>query len=339
MSYLPGTNILETIFRNKRGRVRLVDFAPIRKRPQKSHILEQLASLVIPNSAHRGLAAGLERELGNDVAAAHRITRILTCLEGEVPIQLVLKVTFDFERQQPVVETSLFDEDWAGVILTTAARERFLVLVVQVMHTAAAAPLPPLSVGVTEEILSVETTLGSGEALVAHLNYARTEGEAQDLLQQLQHQSAVTDLEETLGYWREWASSCRYTGTYQHAVTRSALALKLCTFEPTGAIVAAPTTSLPEAIGGERNWDYRYTWLRDSVFTLEALGRIGYGGEARDYFHFLHDLQLQRGADLRIMYSVRGEQGEHLAEHELTHLEGYRGSRPVRIGNGAATQQ
>jgi GH15 family glucan-1,4-alpha-glucosidase len=88
-----------------------------------------------------------------------------------------------------------------------------------------------------------------------------------------------------------------------------------------------------------RNWDYRYTWLRDSSFTLDALGRIGYQGEARDYFHFLHDLQIQRGADLRIMYGVRGEQGEHLAEHELTHLEGYRGSRPVRVGNGAATQQ
>jgi GH15 family glucan-1,4-alpha-glucosidase len=199
--------------------------------------------------------------------------------------------------------------------------------------------MPPLSVGAGQQVLSIETTLGSGEALVAHLNYARTLEEAHALLQQLRQQSAAADLEETLAYWREWSASCKYTGTYQHAVTRSALALKLCTFEPTGAIVASPTTSLPEAIGGVRNWDYRYTWLRDSSFTLDALGRIGYQGEARDYFHFLHDLQIQRGADLRIMYSVRGEQGEHLAEHELTHLEGYRGSRPVRVGNGAATQQ
>ncbi len=163
--------------------------------------------------------------------------------------------------------------------------------------------------------------------------------EAESLLQQLRQHSSSRDLEETFDYWRTWSSSCKYTGVYQHAVTRSALALKLCTFEPTGAIVAAPTTSLPESIGGERNWDYRYTWLRDSSFTLDALGRLGYAGEARDYFHFVHDLQVQRGADLRIMYGIRGERGEELAEHELPHLEGYRGSQPVRIGNGAATQQ
>ncbi|MGO8946257.1 MAG: glycoside hydrolase family 15 protein [Ktedonobacterales bacterium] len=337
MSYLPGTNILETIFSNEHGRVRLVDFAPIRKRPQKAHILEELAAF-FSRSPH-GLAAGLEREIGNDVAAAHRVTRILTCLEGTVPVELLLKATFDFARQSPVVEEMASSHDWAGAVLTTPTRDRFLVLVVRIVHIPAAAQPPAIIVSSGQPELSLRTTLTSGEALAAHLNYARTQEEAELLLAELQQQSAASDLEETLAYWREWSASCKYTGTYQHAVTRSALALKLCTFEPTGAIIASPTTSLPESIGGERNWDYRYTWLRDSAFTLDALGRLGYVGEARDYFHFLHDLQIQRGADLRIMYGVRGEQGEELAEHELEHLEGYRGSRPVRVGNEAASQQ
>ncbi len=336
-NYLPGTNILENIFSNEHGRLRLVDFSPIRKRPHKPHILEQLASLVSHGS--HGMAAGMEREIGNDVAAAHRLTRILTCLEGKVPVELVFKVTFDFARQTPIIQDIVSNHDWTGVILTTPGHDRFMVLVVRVVHLAPEAILPPLQVSSGQPVITLDITLEAGEALVAHLNYARTHEEAAELLASLAHHSAMTDLEETLGYWREWSASCKYTGTYQHVVTRSALALKLCTFEPTGAIVAAPTTSLPEAICGERNWDYRYTWLRDSAFTLDALGRLGYVGEARDYFHFLHDLQIQRGADLRIMYGIRGEQGEELAEHELTHLEGYRGSRPVRIGNGAATQQ
>jgi GH15 family glucan-1,4-alpha-glucosidase len=339
MTYLPSTNILETIFTNEHGRLRLVDFAPIRKRPQKSHILDELARLVSRNQ--HGLAAGLEREIGNDVAAAHRITRILTCLEGAVPALLQLKVTFDFARQGPVLEESISQSGMIGAILTTTARDRFLVLVVQGVSGSRAPSMEdlPLEVAPDAEMLRLRVTVRAGEALEVHLNYARTLEEARALLEQLPHQSASRDLEETLDYWRSWSASCRYTGVYQQAVLRSALALKLCTFEPTGAIIASPTTSLPEVVGGERNWDYRFTWLRDSAFTLDALGRLGYEGEARDYFHFLHDLRIHSGADLRIMYSIRGERGEELAEFELSHLEGYRGSRPVRIGNGAATQQ
>jgi GH15 family glucan-1,4-alpha-glucosidase len=342
MTYLPSTNVLETVFTNEHGRLRLVDFAPIRKRPQKSHILDEVSRLI--SHAQHGLAAGLERELGNDVAAAHRITRILTCLEGAVPAQLHLKVTFDFARQRSVLEETISRGDMSGAILTTPARDRFLVLVVQsvVNGPAPAAPAPlelPLEISPDMQVLKLRVMVRAGEALVAHLNYARTLDEARALLAQLPHQSASADLEETFEYWRSWSSSCKYTGVYQQVVLRSALALKLCTFEPTGAIIASPTTSLPEVVGGERNWDYRFTWLRDSSFTLDALGRLGYEGEARDYFHFLHDLQIHGGADLWIMYGIHGERGGELAEYELSHLEGYRGSRPVRVGNGAATQQ
>ncbi|MGH2484412.1 MAG: glycoside hydrolase family 15 protein, partial [Ktedonobacterales bacterium] len=178
-----------------------------------------------------------------------------------------------------------------------------------------------------------------GQGLVTAAQYARTSEEARDLLRMLAEHSFEDDLEETLAYWRGWSAQCRYDGTYQDAVLRSALALKLCTFEPTGAIVASPTTSLPEGVGGVRNWDYRYTWLRDSSFTLDALERLGYSNEARDYFHFLHDLQIKNGADIRIMYGILGESDGKLEEQTLDHLEGYRGSRPVRIGNGACRQR
>ncbi|MEO7000249.1 MAG: glycoside hydrolase family 15 protein, partial [Ktedonobacterales bacterium] len=173
----------------------------------------------------------------------------------------------------------------------------------------------------------------------AALNYARNETEARQILARLPRHDLDADLDETMSFWREWSAQCQYNGPYQEVILRSALALKLCTFEPTGAIVAAPTTSLPEDIGGVRNWDYRYTWLRDSAFTLGALGELGYYNEARDYFHFLHDLQIRDARDLRIMYSIRGETDGALDEQDLTHLEGYQGSRPVRIGNGAATQR
>jgi hypothetical protein len=190
MTYLPSTNVLETIFTNEHGRLRLVDFAPIRKRPQKAHILEELARLVSRNQ--HGMASGLEREIGNDVAAAHRITRILTCLEGAVPALLQLKVTFDFARQGPVLEESISRSGMTGAILTTSARDRFLVLVVQ---GASGSPAPamedlPLEVAPDAEMLRLRVTVRAGEALVAHLNYARTLEEARTLVSTSRRYSA-----------------------------------------------------------------------------------------------------------------------------------------------------
>jgi GH15 family glucan-1,4-alpha-glucosidase len=140
----------------------------------------------------------------------------------------------------------------------------------------------------------------------------------------------------TRSFWQEWIEYSRYRGPYATAVTRSALALKAMTYAPTGAIVAAPTTSLPEEIGGERNWDYRYCWLRDASFTLYSLGVLGYSGEAKSFAAFLTHRCLREGVTPRIMYSIEGE--PFLPEATLDQLDGYAGSRPVRIGNGAFDQ-
>lgn len=142
----------------------------------------------------------------------------------------------------------------------------------------------------------------------------------------------------TVEYWRRWIGKSTYTGRWREQVHRSALVLKLLTFEPTGAIVAAPTCSLPEGIGGERNWDYRYTWVRDAAFSLYGLMRIGFTDEAAKFMHWLEARCAEENPDgsLQIMYGIDGRHS--IKEEVLDHLEGYRGSRPVRIGNEAHKQ-
>jgi GH15 family glucan-1,4-alpha-glucosidase len=143
---------------------------------------------------------------------------------------------------------------------------------------------------------------------------------------------------ETVEYWRRWIGRSTYRGRWREMVHRSALVLKLMTYAPTGAIVAAPTCSLPEEIGGGRNWDYRYTWVRDASFTLYGLMRIGFTDEAHQFMHWLAGRirELHPDGSLQIMYGIDGR--HELTEETLDHLEGYRGSRPVRIGNGAHGQ-
>jgi GH15 family glucan-1,4-alpha-glucosidase len=143
---------------------------------------------------------------------------------------------------------------------------------------------------------------------------------------------------QTVDYWHRWLSKCTYTGRWREMVYRSALLLKLLTFEPTGALVASPTCSLPEAIPGPRNWDYRYTWMRDAAFSLYGLLRVGFHEEAGAFMKWLEQRCHERQPDggLQIMYGLHGE--HQLTEETLDHLDGYKGSRPVRIGNGAYDQ-
>ena len=144
--------------------------------------------------------------------------------------------------------------------------------------------------------------------------------------------------EQTVKYWHRWLSNCTYAGRWRETVYRSALTLKLLTFEPTGAIIAAPTCSLPETLGGIRNWDYRYTWIRDAAFTLYGFLRIGFTEEADAFMGWLEARSREVGPDgsLQIVYGIDGR--HDLTEQTLDHLDGYRGSRPVRIGNGAFDQ-
>ncbi len=174
-------------------------------------------------------------------------------------------------------------------------------------------------------------TLGRGER-ASFVLCAGTPGRAWD--------EAAVDAAfgETVAFWRAWIGQSTYRGRWREMVDRSAITLKLLTYQPTGAVVAAPTTSLPEHIGGPRNWDYRYCWLRDSAFTMFAFLRLGFRDEAMSYLTWLHERGgvHANGAPLQVMYAVDGR--SDLSEHELPHLTGYRGSGPVRVGNGAAHQ-
>ena len=146
-------------------------------------------------------------------------------------------------------------------------------------------------------------------------------------------------LRGTVKFWHDWLSACTYHGRWRDQVQRSALALKLLTFEPTGAIIAAPITSLPEVIGGERNWDYRYTWMRDAAFTVYAFLRIGFRDEAAAFMSWIEDYaskHVNPKAPGAVVFTIEGN--TQLPEQTLDHWEGYRGSRPVRIGNAAVSQ-
>lgn len=194
----------------------------------------------------------------------------------------------------------------------------------------------------TERGVEAEVTLSEGESAVVILSVVDADGPAGESapIEPPNLDAADRLFHETSEYWHRWIAQCTYRGRWREIVNRSALTLKLMTFEPTGAIVAAPTCSLPENIGGVRNWDYRYTWIRDAAFTVYALMRIGFNSEAVAFMNFLAERcaspPTSKDHPLQLMYRIDG--GTEIEEFELSHLEGYRRSGPVRVGNAAYQQ-
>ncbi|GHO50067.1 glycoside hydrolase family 15 protein [Ktedonospora formicarum] len=314
--YLRGSNVLQTRFTSTSGEMVLTDFMPV----------ETLRAWPYQGMNNNSWT----REDGS----CHCLVRIVECTHGEMSISMTLKVSPNYAASPS--EVSLVPGN-KGILVSGGDQHVGLAII-------GADILPSVTVNVVQDqearhpSVTLTVTLYEGERLLFALGMGRNAQATRRLVEgELHRRNFDAELAHTLHCWREWVSICNYRGPYQEWVERSALALKMMTYAPTGAIVAAPTTSLPEHIGGVRNWDYRFTWLRDATFTLYALNVLGFTDEARAFTHWLHRLTHADGESIQIMYGIRGERD--LTEMELSHLDGYCGSRPVRVGNGAAKQK
>ncbi len=247
----------------------------------------------------------------------HQLVRRVAVIRGTVRFKLECTPAFNYGRDRHQTEVLKEGVMFRGPRIAVGL--------------ASPIPLTQADTGVRAEF-----SLSAGETLTFFLEHLE-EGPPRAFL--ATPHSAEETFRETVAFWRRWISQCRYQGRWREMVHRSALTLKLLTYAPTGAIVAAPTCSLPTEIGGVRNWDYRYTWVRDAAFTLYALLRLGFSNEAGRFMDWLNARchELNPDGSLQIVYRLDGL--HDLPEEILPHLEGYQGSRPVRIGNGAASQR
>jgi GH15 family glucan-1,4-alpha-glucosidase len=256
----------------------------------------------------------------------HRLLRRVVVVRGHMGFQIEVQPRFDYARAEHEVEMHPHGVLFRSPDLTLALE------------------------GAIARTMGHERRLERrGEGIYATFDLAAGESQtfvlervAQDhICRPYSERETGAAFDSTVAYWRRWVGQSRYTGRWREMVLRSALTLKLLTYAPTGALVAAPTTSLPENLGGERNWDYRYTWIRDAAFSLYGLLRLGFTEEASAFMGWLtdrmRDWKMGPSGPLQIMYGIDGR--PELPEETLPHWKGYRGSSPVRIGNAATDQR
>jgi GH15 family glucan-1,4-alpha-glucosidase len=279
--YVPGTLILETLFRTRQGSVTITDFMPL-----------------------RGEAS--------EASEASDIVRIVSGDSGEVDMKMTLALRFDYGRIVPWAH-QVSEHRWRAVAGPNAV---FLDTVVPVRE---------------EELrLVAGFRIRQGEQIAFVLTYRASHHCAPP------RPDPEALLRVTRRYWNEWSSCCEYHGPWREAVLRSLITIKALTYRPTGGVLAALTTSLPERLGGSRNWDYRYCWLRDTMFTLQSLLKCGYRDEAQAWSEWLLRAVAGKASQIQPLYGISGEY--RAPELELPWLPGYRNSRPVRIGNAAYLQ-
>jgi alpha,alpha-trehalase len=296
-AYLPGTNVFETTWKTPSG------WAVVRD------------ALTLGPRDHEDTITPHTRPPADD-DADHMLVRTVECLDGRVEIDLVCEPAFDYGRT-PAAWTPV---DGAGNALDATGAGMTFRLV------------SDLSIDIEGESVRGRHVLEAGDRAYCALSWAEELAAPQTI------DEAAARIDATTRFWRRWLSTARIPDhRLRDEVQRSALTIKGLTYMPTGATVAALTTSLPETPGGERNWDYRYTWIRDTTFTLQALHFLNLDWEATEFMEFVADLEPTEDGSLQIMYGIDGRRD--LTESTRDELTGYSGARPVRIGNGAFDQR
>ncbi|GAA4719772.1 glycoside hydrolase family 15 protein [Phytohabitans rumicis] len=296
--YVPGTNILETTWRTGGGWV----------------VVRDALTLVARGGAPDTVTPHTRPPTDDD--ADHVLVRVVECTEGRVEVEMVCEPIFDYGRAP--AQWRLLDADQHTAEATGAGATVRLVT--------------DLPLGIEGDRVRGRHALRAGERAFCALSW----GDPRDVPQTVQE--AEARLADTTRYWHHWLSGARIPDhRWREPLQRSALTIKGLTYMPTGATVAALTTSLPETPGGERNWDYRYTWMRDSTFTLQALHYMNLDWEADEFMQFVADVEANEDGALQIMYGIDGRRD--LTESTRDELSGYAGAQPVRIGNGAYNQR
>jgi GH15 family glucan-1,4-alpha-glucosidase len=297
--YLPGTMVLETSWGSSSGWIIVRD------------------ALLIGPWHHEGELSHTHRRAPTDYDADHVLLRMVRCVNGEVQLTLNCEPRFDYGREP--AEWTYPEENYHVGVATSGASP------VQLKLTT------DLRLGFEGPRAVARTLLKEGDLRFCALSWTEHEPPRT-------YEEAYQRLVWTAHHWQHWLARGSFPDhPWRTHLERSALTLKGLTYAPTGAMLAAATTSLPETPGGERNWDYRFSWIRDSTFALWALYTLGYDWEANDFFCFIADVAENEDGQLQVMYGIGGE--KDLTEQALEHLDGYLGSRPVRIGNGAYNQK